>query len=104
MDRLLEVLVLALATWRLASLLAHEDGPFEMFGYIRAWLGVRYDECGNPYPTHWLSRGVMCLWCCSIWFGVFWAGLYFAWGDSWWLALPLALSSVAVVMEEYVSE
>ena len=72
----IHVVVLALATWRLASLLAHEDGPLEMFGYLRSRLGVRYDKHSIPYGGNWLAKGVICVWCCSVWFGVFLAGLY----------------------------
>lgn len=99
----LHAIILALATWRLASLLAHEDGPFEMFGYVRSWLGVRYAEDGIAYGSNWLAKGVICVWCCSVWFGAFLTGLYFIWNDVWWLLLPLALSAAAVIIEEVLS-
>ena len=98
---LLELIVLGLATWRLASLLSHEDGPWHVFAWIRQAAGVRYDEMSEPYGVNQVAKGLLCLWCCSVWIGAALAVL-------WWLApditfllcLPLALSAGAVVVEE----
>jgi len=102
MDRLFEVLVLGLATWRLASLLANEYGPFDVFARLRSFLGVVYNEHSLPEGSNWLAKGVICVLCNSVWIGTFWAALYFVWPDSWWLALPFALSTVAIITEQYV--
>ena len=104
MDRLIEVLVLALATWRLASLLAHEYGPFDVFARLRSLLGVVYNEHSLPEGSNWLAKGVVCLWCCSVWFGLFWAGFYFVWRSAWLVALPFALSAAAILVEKVVSD
>lgn len=98
---MLDFLVLALATWRLTSLLVWEDGPFEVFARIRHLLGVRYDEQSRPYGKNWFAKGVVCPACASVWFGFIWAGLYYLWGDSVWIALPLALSAGAIVVERW---
>lgn len=96
----LDLLVLALATWRMASLLASEDGPFECFGKLRHLLGVRYDQSSQPYGTNWLAKGVTCVWCNSVWFGFFWVILYlFLAQYAVWLAAPLALSAVAILIQ-----
>jgi hypothetical protein len=102
MQKLLEILVLALATWRLASLLAHEDGPFRIFDRLRELLGVAYAPDGQRFGTNWFAKGVVCLYCCSVWFGAILTGLYFIWSDVWWLLLPLALSAAAVIIEENI--
>lgn len=99
--RLLEFVVLALATWRLTSLLVWEDGPFEMFAKLRHLLGVRYDEGNQPYGSNWFAKGVVCPACASVWFGLFWGIMYLLWKPSWMVALPLALSAGAMMVERY---
>ena len=57
--------VVGLATYRLASLLVHEDGPWAVFERIRTRAGV-------PGPgevaeaTFWASL-LSCTWCVSLW-------------------------------------
>lgn len=99
---LIDVLVLALATWRLSALLAYEDGPGEIFARLREWLGVAYDPHGTPYGTTWLSKGIVCPWCNSVWFGAFWALAYGLMPWVVWVALPLALSAGAIIVQETV--
>jgi hypothetical protein len=98
-----KLIVLALATWRLTSLLVWEDGPFEIFSRLRYRLGVRYNDQSVACGTNWFAKGVVCPACASVWFGALWALAYFLWPDVWWLALPLALSTVSIVIERWVS-
>lgn len=98
---MLEFIVLALATWRLTSLLVWEDGPLEVFARLRHLLGVRYDERNQPYGSNWFAKGVICPACASVWFGFLWAGAYFLWPNAWWVALPFALSAGAMIVERY---
>lgn len=53
-----------LATWRIAYMLAREDGPFDIFATIRAKVG----------QESWYGRGLHCVLCMSF-----------------WIALPMAL-------------
>jgi hypothetical protein len=99
-----EFIVLALATWRLTSLLVWEDGPFEVFARLRHLLGVRYDETGMVYGSNWLAKGVVCPACASVWFGFLWAVAYYLWQPTWWIALPFALSAGAIVVERWNNE
>lgn len=48
--------VAVLATWRLAHLLAHEDGPGDLIARLRAWLGH------GPW-----GRMLDCFQCVSLW-------------------------------------
>lgn len=96
-----DLLILVGATWRLTSLLVWEDGPFEVFARLRRLVGVRYNDRSLAYGTNWLAKGVICPACASVWFGVLWAALYYLWGNSVWLALPLALSAGAMVLERW---
>jgi hypothetical protein len=79
-----DFVVLSLATFRVASLFADEDGPFDVFVNIRNIRGL----------TELLS----CLWCNSVWFGAIWSAMYYVNADFVWLAYPFALSSLAVII------
>ena len=79
---LVEFLVLALATWRVSSMLVEEDGPFECLEKLRHWLGVRYDEQSYAYGENELAKMLTCIWCVAPFVGLFWA--------IFWLALPKA--------------
>jgi hypothetical protein len=99
----LEFVVLALATWRLTSLLVWEDGPFEVFARLRHALGVRYTEGSRQgYGTNWFAKGVACPACASVWFGIMWATAYLLYPPAWMVALPFALSTIAIALERYI--
>lgn len=81
----MEFLILALATWRLSSLMVNEDGPFKMFEYVRQLPG--------PFE---------CIWCFSVWVGIFLSisfitiPLY-----TTWFCMPFALSTVAILVDKF---
>lgn len=60
---LLDLLVLALATWRLAYLISRENAPFNIMGRFR-----------ERFP---LGGGVKCIYCTSIWTAVVMLLLWF---------------------------
>lgn len=65
---LLELLIVALlATYRITFMLNSEAGPADIFGRLRARIGVKYDEHSNPYGTNWVAEGVLCFMCLSVW-------------------------------------
>lgn len=104
---LLTWLWLALATWRVASLLGNvaESGPWGILDRIRYWAGVRYDERSQPYGATGLARGLLCRWCCSLWVGAAWTALALLWpAGAAWLALPLALSAAAIALERWITD
>jgi len=100
----LEFLVLALATWRLTSLLVWEDGPFEVFAKLRHWLGVRYDDMSQPYGSNWFAKGVVCPACASVWFGTVLGIAYLLWNPTWYIAFLLALSTGAILVETLIAD
>lgn len=63
------LLVLCMATWRLSSLFAYEDGPYGLFAKMRYAAGIRQSVLpgGVPYSEKELGKGLMCLWCNSVW-------------------------------------
>ena len=110
----LHILLLILATWRLANLLANEDGPFHMFKTLRSKIGraearsrlnERKGMTGHKTllaKLH-LYEGVNCEYCNSVWFGSFFAIAYLlAPSVATALASPLALSTGAIIIKHFV--
>ena len=64
---ILDILILALATWRISSLLANEVGPGDLLERLRLFLGVRYNESSEREAKNALAAEVMCQWCNSHW-------------------------------------
>jgi len=96
--------ILALATWRLASLFANEDGPFDIFVRIRHFVGVKYDAHSIAYGENVISKGIICVWCNSIWFGFALAILnHFFHPYTEWFCIPFALSTIAILIEKAVN-
>lgn len=76
-------LLAALATWRLAKMLGQERMPFKFGADLRLLFGgIVAEEDGSPaYEldgspvfhaeapefVREIGRGMLCLWCCSIW-------------------------------------
>lgn len=62
-----DVLLTALAAWRLARLLVREDGPFDVLTRVRYAAGV--PQVGWPWspPRPFLSGVLACEWCASVW-------------------------------------
>lgn len=94
--------ILALAVWRMASLLAKESGPFDVFLKIRKVSGIVYDDNDNIVliPETFFAQAISCVWCNSIYIGAFWTVMFVLLGPlSFLFALPFALSSIAVLVE-----
>jgi len=98
-----DILLFGLATWRISSLLAAEAGPFDIFDKLRRLVGVTYDEAGVLCCKNVLATGVTCLWCNSVWVGAGLALLAWLWPEAYWLALPLALSAITILVQEAVT-
>lgn len=65
---LLEIGIIALlATYRLTFMFNSERGPGDIFTRLRTRAGVRYDPHSNPISTGWLSEGILCYFCLSVW-------------------------------------
>jgi hypothetical protein len=93
---------LSLATWRLASLVANEDGPWQMFKRFRLraeqWC-KRYRFCRELG----LYDLIACEWCNSIWIGVGLTALYLWIGDTiFYIALPFALSTIVILIKHVI--
>lgn len=93
---------LSLAAWRLASLIANEEGPWQMFSRLRQ----RAEQWCHNYRfcrELGLYELFSCEWCNSIWIGAGLTLLYFWIGDPLlYVMLPLALSTVVIIIKYVV--
>lgn len=101
-----QLVVLALAVWRLGSLITYERGPWHVFQTLREKLGhIAHDAGGHPgaIPATFWGELLSCQYCCTIWLGVLAAAGYYVWGvAAVWLALPFALSAAALWFNKQV--
>ena len=102
-------IVLGLATWRCASLLANEQGPYGVFAILRHALGVRYvyneiTRSNEFVGSNVIAKGILCVWCNSIWLAALWVIYYYTLPWTFYIALVCALSTVAIVIDTIVGE
>lgn len=95
-------IILALATWRVSSLLVNEAGPWSIFVKIREAAGIKHDTDGKVWlvPERFLAQILSCVWCASLWAGAGWTVLWW-WSPfaARWIGMPFALSAAAILME-----
>jgi hypothetical protein len=86
-----EIALLALAAWRLAHLLVHELGPFDIFDHLRRLANV-WDETGKLFA---------CVWCMSLWTS---ALMLLAWQFQAGrvIVTVLALSALAIAIQTLI--
>ena len=103
-----ELLIIAfLATYRLTLMFNAESGPSDIFGRFRSRIGVKYDMNSAPYGTNWLSEGILCFYCLSVWIGIavtvliLIAGAFSRTDLAQWLLLPFALSGAAILLRNH---
>lgn len=83
----MDYLILALATWRISSLLVDEDGPFKILAIIRVYASK-------------LTGAFECIWCMSIWIGIMLTVSYWTIPVyTTWICLPFALSAIACQLD-----
>lgn len=98
----MDIILYILATWRISSLLATEPGPWDVFGKLRDAVGTQYDGDGAAYGTNVVSKGLVCIFCNSIWVGAGWLALVLLTEYAPYVALPFALSAGAVIVDEVI--
>lgn len=105
MNSWIHLLILSLATWRLSSLIVNEKGPFGVFLSARKLAGIIHDEDGKPLqvPERFFAELVSCIWCTSVWIGMFWAAFYFLSPTlAVAIALPFCLSAMAIFFNKNI--
>jgi len=98
-------ILMALATWRLTSLMMRERGPFDIFVLVRKIVGIKHYDDGSvlSYKDDFFGRLFECTWCFSVWVGAFFtAGYIFLPEITIYFALALALSTITILVEEKV--
>lgn len=86
----LDAILLALATYRVATDLAWEDGPVELYSRLRSAVYTRFGD------RHWASEGVSCPICLSFWIAPLL--LFVAWPWLPWLVSWLAVAGAAALL------
>ena len=84
-----EFILACFAVFRLAELIAVDDGPGDVLLTMRAKLGA-YDLDDDGRPATSIGRGIICPWCIGIWLSAL-AAMAIAPRDwqmgLWWLAI-----------------
>ena len=94
---------LGIVCWRLTSLLVREDGPFDIFAKLRKFAGVSYDDYSRPVGNNVFAKGLICVWCTSVWIG-----LALAWASEYsvniltYIGVTLVLSALAILLDEFL--
>lgn len=96
MDQLSSVATLALATFRLAMMIAEEEGPFSIFVKLRARVGAfDYNEYGQPKSV-W-GRGISCPLCVGMYAALFFYVLYHI-PFGWYIVVLFAIAGLQVLI------
>lgn len=98
----LSVFIFISALWRLVSLYANEDGPFNIFRRVRS----NVKELDERYPLlhdFRLYDGYTCEWCLSIWIAVPMSLCWYAFGEVVvYIVFPFAASTWTIVIKYVV--
>lgn len=87
MNEWLNLILLSLVCYRIASLISLDEGPFEIFHRLRVVSGA-YDYGQNGKAGSPLGRGIACPYCVGLWIALplaLYADLSLWW--LWWLAI-----------------
>ena len=87
----IDLILYALATFRVALMFSKEQGPCNVFDGVRQCIEGK---------ARCLTQGIHCLWCWSIWVGSFFAGYYWLMGRADFFIAMLAFSAVAVILNQ----
>lgn len=98
-------LIYGLAVWRISSLLVNENGPFNIFRWVRSKAGVMYDLDWNLIGVQhkFFAELLSCVWCCSLYvaIGILIGRFYFS-QITYYVCMGLALSALAILFEKWV--
>jgi len=92
---IIEILLLTIATWRIAYMFVYENGPYDIFEKLRNLL----DTMQNTHATMLIDL-LGCLYCTSFWVGVFFTTVYICNSTvAFCIALPFVLSAFAIFID-----
>jgi len=85
MNSLLRFIILSLACYRLAQLIADDDGPLSIFGRLRQWVDGQAkaeQDQGNGLIWQSVSDGINCPFCIGVWIAAVLAVIFY--GFQWY--------------------
>jgi hypothetical protein len=94
-----DFLVVVLATYRLAALIATETGPGAIFAKFRAAVGKRWPPDKDKGTQHWIDEGVNCPLCVGFYMSFAILGLW-QWELARWVIIALAVAGLQVFMQK----
>ena len=93
MNDWLRYLISVLAVLRIAYLLAHEDGPFDIIADWRAKVG----------QVTWIGRGFHCVLCISFWLSLLAGLIAFGWdGFVAWFGIAGGVMVIWLILERVI--
>jgi hypothetical protein len=100
---ILQILVAALALWRICALFSYERGPFDMFLKFRELIGISHDDAGlvDAIKETWIAKLFSCVWCLSMFSSLFYVPLWYFFPEAmFWACMPFALSALAITFQK----
>ena len=88
------VICAALGAYRLAFLVAYEDGPADLAIHLRTFVARRWGGT-------WLHRGVQCPLCLSFWTSAAMVLLLVV--GWWWIVVWLGIAGAALVLHHWIN-
>lgn len=104
--KLLDIFILFLSVWRIASLFSSEEGPFHIFRKIRENAGIKHDENGQPemWGDKYLANMLSCIWCSSVNIAIIETVFYYFFPEiAIIIFLPFALGALVLLFERLVN-
>lgn len=114
-ESILDLIIIALAVWRVSSIIAYEEFAFGLATKFRKFLGVRsvydIDEEGNrilvELESHqqetMLARGVTCIYCVSFWVAIALTGLLYIIPDIIFIYNMIAVGTLAIAVNKIIN-
>lgn len=93
--------VYSIATWRLTRLIVKEDGPFDLIGKFRDFIGVYYDEKSQCVGRNVFAKGLCCMKCTSVWAAIPFAIVTQPMDVGHFAVLILAYSGAALMIDRW---
>jgi hypothetical protein len=105
MDKVIELIIMAVSTWRVSSMLVDEAGPGDVFVKLRAKIGVSYNAFSERVAANPVASLFLCVWCMSVWVGTGVFLLYRANKRVYeTLTYPLAISGLAIFLHRRIAD
>lgn len=94
-----DFVVIIFGVMRLSVMIATENGPWDVFVKLRMHVGV-IDDGTTIVGTNVLSRGIICVLCNSVWFGMIatLSVLILGSATTMFLLLPFSISAGVLIL------